>query len=250
MKPTPRRSTRQTRSQRELVEEDTIDDDDADEILIVDRVFKKDKDESSDDTIPRSAHIEAEDSGGGFLPDAISEVTYENAGGFFPDVAKDGAEESGGGFIPEWTPPLELHTDKSLREHDVEDFGGGFIPDDDAVDAEPVGIIERSELEVEDEEIEGGGFIPEEDDAMDVEPHRADNQGQLEAEGEDVEGGGFIPEDNDDIANVQSLAEGKKIKDDKQMSLDNAAADDENDDQESLLSHDPEDEDAEPEWLN
>jgi xeroderma pigmentosum group C-complementing protein len=108
-----------------------------------------------------------------------------------------------------------VRIDSTFDESDIQEYGGGFIPEQAADE-------------------EAGGFIPEqeaaEEDGASIPDERLDNPKVPLAERRDTDhNDGFVP-------GAVDLGRGVKSPTD---SIDN----------ESLLSHDPEDEDAEPEWL-
>jgi xeroderma pigmentosum group C-complementing protein len=163
---------------------------------------------------------------GGFLPVDGSD---EAAGGF---LREDGADEVGGGFLP---------------EEGVNDTGGGFTTEeaeneneatdelfaDEAMSDADVGKSASLEMN----NINKGSELP---------PTKSNITpiGNTSAEG-DIEAIGA------DIPITQSTTTTKTTDPDHDAaSLDRTSANDDQDsDRDSLLSHDPEDEDAEPDWL-
>ena len=158
----------------------------------------------------------------------ITADKYEDAGGFLPDTD---AGNSGGGFVPE--------DDKD----DADGTGGGFLPETISKDDSGGGFMLADEQpEVQPTDI-GGGFIPE--DEPEAQPSTND--------AEEQNGGGLVI---DGMDNVPDKVTGAKPAD-EQTSGEQVGQQDQDDDEDedaedrgSLLSHDPEDEDAEPEWLN
>lgn len=219
-RPTTRRSTRQTRSRKPILEEPSSDEEEADNPTV------------------GSPQPSAPDFGGGFILDTANEEVAESGGGFFPDSTPNQSHDFSGGFIPE------------EQEQDF-DGGGGFIPDDDAMIAEPT-AAETTGYD------QAGGFIPENET-------NTQSPDQNPAEDEDVEmGGGFLPEDGVEEEDMHTLEKVQMVGDEEAEDEVNEDEDDdmgkedddvigegedEDDDKESLLSHDPDDEDAEPEWL-
>lgn len=182
-----------------------------------------------------------DDMGGGFLPDDEAQDDH-GAGGFFPD------NHGGGGFLPD------------------DNGGGGFVPDDVVADGEggEGGSFIEPEASTNLLDDGGGGFIAEEEGLS------SNGHGQQAAE--DIEGGGFLPEASPERAvypthepadpaskSSQSAAppEGSREPTATTMSIRDAdietesvnAVVEDDDDRGSLLSHDPDDEDAEPDWL-
>lgn len=213
---------------------------------------------------------DAEDGGGGFLPEDAQEVN-ETGGGFVsaeydgpPDddrgiVNDEGDEDYGGGFVPE--------------HEDAGDEGGGFLPDNDA-DGSGGGFV------VEDGEHDSTDGLFADDEAMpDAEINKAaspeaddDNDVESEQPGDLPEQNGptTMNGENTNTASVKDLSTDRDaesigadipivrsgvttttaVPDHDNPTSDKANAEDEHDsDRGSLLSHDPEDEDAEPDWL-
>jgi xeroderma pigmentosum group C-complementing protein len=186
-------------------------------------------------------------------------VTEQTGGGFV--VEEDGG---GGGFVLE---------DAVLEE----DYGGGFVHDDDARDEEGGGGFIPED--------HGGGFVIEEDHANAVDhdtgvaqprteqPHTeyvqgrkddtstptTENQDTMQVESTEPDHSLLGPADdsnaplNEDAAAPSRMSPNPTIAD--PMTLEATATSppgndaSPEDDQESLLSHDPDDEDAEPDWL-
>lgn len=244
-KPTTRRSTRQTRSRNPILEEPSSDEEEADGPAV--ESPQPSAPENGGGFIPNISSEEMANSGGGFIPESTTGQSHDSGGGFIPgkdfggggfisDPRTDQSHDSGGGFIPE-------------------DFGGGFIPDDATMIAEltaatPTGYDQA------------GGFMPDNET-------NTQSRDQNPAEDEDEKmGGGFLPEDGveeEDMHTVKKahmvgdkeaedeMDEDEMDEDDDQGEDDDMGEDDDDDDDDdkgSLLSHDPDDEDAEPEWLN
>jgi len=178
-------------------------------------------------------------SDGGFLPDADAEgleggFVHENndasaadnsSGGFVRDTAdSERAVENDGGFIPE--------NDAAL------DFGGGFVP----------------ELN---EDMSAGGFVPEED-VPEVQSTSRTTSKKMNTDMEEEVGSNILDKQEDDTFDPD---EAEETFDPDDMETDTKSlpredstgaheqGDAEEDDHGSLLSHDPEDDDAEPDWL-
>jgi len=187
--------------------------------------------------------------GGGFLPEDAQEV-HETGGGFVPE-RPEGAEKvgedygGGGGFVRE--------------DRDAENMRGGFLSEDGEDEAD----------------MSGGGFVAEDADhdstddlfgeeTRDTETHEASDLDHSPASNVEASNS----KTNNNVAAVEytptrptgadiPTMQASKISataapdhDTPLVSDNHPAADDENDsDRGSLLSHDPEDDDAEPDWL-
>lgn len=174
-------------------------------------------------------------SGGGFIPDADTEQADEFGGGFIPETNDDHMDDFGGGFIPE------------SNADQTDDFGGGFLPEDggedentgpDRAEAEPEAELENT-IEEDEANFSGGGFIPEE--TAHSGPNSDKERGPLLNEANlmaGVDEAGRTPEPEETVD--------EPVSDD----MNDEAADESESEKGSLLSHDPDDEDAEPEWLN
>lgn len=177
---------------------------------------------------------ESTTSDGGFLPDA----DVEGMGGGFLQENNDtsGAHESGGGFVPETADP-----------EPADGTGGGFITDDDTA------------LE------SGGGFVPEVDDEMSAggfspETDVPEAQQITNPASKDVQVGITLPNKQEDDTFDPDEAEDTFDPDEMDTEVNPLPREDstgahkqdeeEEDDHGSLLSHDPEDDDAEPDWLH
>ncbi|KIV83515.1 hypothetical protein PV11_05535 [Exophiala sideris] len=200
---------------------------------------------------------------GGFLPEADDNG---RGGGFMPEPESEN-DTGGGGFLPEDDDAQEPATD-SVHAHqplvnaaDADEYGGGFLPEDaDNDEPDPTSQTQYSTNTQNDEfEDAAGGFIIEnnDDDIKDA-------------------AGGFITGDNDDPASAAAIQfepssplittqqastadpqvpgapDGPStntlappVKPRTNPDLDPATPRSET----SLLSHDPDEEDAEPEWL-
>lgn len=163
----------------------------------------------------------------GFLSDADAS---ELGGGFVPESNDPGIAEAastgefGGGFVPEDEDALESGGG-SVPGNDEDFSGGGFLPDTDGSEAQSNAQQPSNEVQVDAKE-HGGDVVPDkqEDDTFD--PDEADDT--------------FDPDEMD--VGTTSLP--------RQNSTDAHQQEEEEDDHGSLLSHDPEDDDAEPDWLH
>jgi xeroderma pigmentosum group C-complementing protein len=220
---------------------------------------------------------DADGGGGGFLPEDAQEVNetggefvHENAHG---DVANgQGDDDYGGGFV---------------RDHqDTGDVGGGFLPGDGEAEADGAGggfVVEDAEQDGADEnDGSGGGFVVEEAEHDSTDGLFADDEampdagtnGSTSPTADDISKLEEIEATNNETRTVTKSVEGTSARHDVesvgaevpivQSTLgtdaaarehDTAAADTTNtegehdSDRDSLISHDPDDEDAEPDWL-
>jgi xeroderma pigmentosum group C-complementing protein len=204
-------------------------------------------------------------------------VEEEMAGGFFPDEA-DFAQSS----RPErqYEPPQEYGGGGFVADDDEDDGGGGFFPehddDDDAVRA-PIGLNKEHSfessildsqqmrprrrssfaddyvLEEEDEE-DGGGFIrDDQSEAASLDNEESSEGGMGQINGAADEGGGFIPEDME--TDMHDQPESSPQQESPSVQAAHTNLDDDMppesspSDAGSLPLEDPEDEDADPDWL-
>ncbi|KAK5679737.1 hypothetical protein LTS10_007685 [Elasticomyces elasticus] len=251
--PTPRRSLR---SRRKVVEDEDEEMADADHAVDEGGGFIAE---------------DADEQGGGFLPDAADED--DGSGGFIPeesgDVKGDGgllAEDAGdgGGFLFEATGDENEQDISDAADHES---GGGFLPDADAPSPahlyasrgpEPAGgqadrpTIASPFKHIDEKAAELANGDGEDDPAthrnytMAVPESHASQQPPSTLDGTQNE----VKEGQQDVVLPGSPKETKGVIDMAPISTLNAEEDAEaQSDQDSLLSHDPEDEDAEPDWL-
>ncbi|KAK4506327.1 hypothetical protein PRZ48_000057 [Zasmidium cellare] len=206
----------------------------------------------ANDTHMAGGFVPAGDDGepGGFLPDS-----HEEGGGF---VTEDHGPGDGGGFVPE--------------DHNPGDGGGGFLPGDEE------GGQAGGFLPDPGQDDEAGGFLPDQhpvdnvgtEHAPDPGPSTLTNDDEDEDEDDDDDdlfgeqhatteaeeittpaGRKDVAEDgstasfnhtNDDVDVEMTYDEKGKEKIEKEAEMDSDKA--------SLPSHDPDDEDAEPDWLD
>ncbi|KAK5687841.1 hypothetical protein LTR17_026715 [Elasticomyces elasticus] len=246
--PTPRRSLR---SRRKVVEED--EDQDIADVNHAGGGFVAD---------------DEDDQGGGFLPDAMDE-DGDGSGGFMPE--EDGGMAGGGGFLAEDAgdggsfvlDSAEHEHEQGMADAADHESGGGFLPDADALSpahldashgtgvassqaeapaiASPLKYIEAAEMADEenkdDPATDHNHTIPGSHASQQAPNTLEDAQDEMEDGHQDAALPGSSKEAESGFhtaANNISSAEG------------DAEA---QSDQDSLLSHDPEDEDAEPDWL-
>ena len=225
---------------------------------------------------------DAEDGGGGggFLPEDAQEVR-ESGGGFLPEGSGDRDDDyEGGGFVREDGDAEDMGGGFLPADANAEDVGGGFLPDDDDDDDDEADrdggfLAEGTGYDSTDglfnEEDQEPGINGEGSNALMSEQHHvADALHSLPSQ---PTGAGLSTIPNAEVSNGDNLAvventstrptgtdtptmQDSAISDtaapnhDTSVVADNSPAGDEHDsDHGSLLSHDPEDDDAEPDWL-
>lgn len=173
--------------------------------------------------------------GGGFLPEAGEQrIFHEEDGGFVTGPEPDGTE-NGGGFMVD------------------NDDGGGFIADE--ADDES-GLIPHDETQdggfVLDDEPEGGGFLPDADASHNDDKSIAagDESQQFSHDSAMVQEIRQTEQDASALQEIPKTSFREPAGSHPSQQTDAAELDSGNDsDKGSLLSHDPEDDDAEPDWL-
>jgi xeroderma pigmentosum group C-complementing protein len=202
------------------------------------------------------------DMAGGFFPDEADFAQpprrdneppprEDYGGGFMPG---DGEDEEGGGFIPENKDHAERAPISMIREHSFESS---------TLDSQQLRPRRRSSfaddyiVEEDDDDGEGGGFIR--DDISDAGLSKTSDQvesGDPQHDNTSYEGGGFIPEGRDTkIASkpaLESAASAAIVEDiamDSEQDHSPPPPDSSPSDAGSLPLEDPEDEDADPDWL-
>lgn len=199
-------------------------------------------------------HYDPHQDGSGFVPEVVEEVTRSD-GGFLPDANVEGtgggfvhenndtpaADELGGGFVPE-----------TIDSEPTDEIGGGFIPDDDNT-LESGG---RFVPEIDDE-MSAGGFLPETASETKLVNQTASKAVHAETEDEvestmadKQEEDTFDPDEVEDAFDPDEMDTGIKALPREDSTGAHKQEDEEDEDHGSLLSHDPEDDDAEPDWLN
>lgn len=180
---------------------------------------------------------EADGLSGGFMPEtANSEAANETGGGFIPDD-DDTAPESGGGFVPEvkdkmsaggFVPEVkdEMFAGGFVPEVEDEMSAGGFLPETDVPDPQPIPKTASKEVPTDTEE-EAGNIMSDKQEEDTFDPDEAEDT--------------FDPDEMD--TQINPLPREDSTGTHKQD-------EEEEDDYGSLLSHDPEDDDAEPDWLH
>jgi xeroderma pigmentosum group C-complementing protein len=182
-------------------------------------------------------HYAPHQDGGGFLPDA----DVEGMGGGFvhENNHAPAADEFGGGFVPE-----------AIDSEPNDDTGGGFIPDDDDTLESGGGFVPEV-----DDEMSAGGFVPETTPEAQLIDQTASKAAHTEAD----QAGIIMPDKQEEDTSDPDEVEDTFDPDEMDTGIkalpreDSTGAhkqEEEEDDHGSLLSHDPEDDDAEPDWLN
>ena len=201
-------------------------------------------------------------------PDPASEPVIQQRSLKEVDEVDELGEVEGGGFLPEQEPDTETMNSSRMAEAitnermdiEPEHEGGGFLPDEE----EGGGFLP------EDEDTAGGGFIPDEMDAV-AEQHPQQPTAN-EVNDTTVAGGSNLDPDvtSAEVAATISpplpSAHGALLSDTPPQNVDSQPLSQKDPDQDpepipdtsrrssiesetSLLSHDPDEEDAEPEWL-
>jgi xeroderma pigmentosum group C-complementing protein len=138
----------------------------------------------------------------------------------------ESADQEGGGFIPE----NEDEGDDFLPE-DEDEGGGGFLPEDEKSDPKPQATATTTSTEPD--QTQEGGFLPEpESDSIDNLPDE-DAAGHTAQE--------VDAKDQPPKTAIDTIPERAETGDKESPTPTSS--------QGSLLSHDPEEDDAEPEWL-
>ncbi len=219
----PSKSSRVTRSRRKVIE-----------------------DEDSEPTTPHEEMLPPvnhdDDEGGGFLADVSDDG--DGGGGFMPDTTMDELEE-GGGFVPD-------NDDDPLFENGVDGSGGGFMDDDiGMVDADDVQEYSREEEADVDttlhaEEPAAEQLTPDVGDFPTAE--RPGDQLLTDDENTTSEAGinDVAPQESGHLVKADATP---LVVTDRLDVPGPATEQPDESDRGSMLSHDPEDEDAEPDWL-
>ena len=223
---------------------------------------------------------EFEDEGGGFLPESPiggSDLEASQTGGHIARHARVQAEDSGeDSFLSD---AIDEDAEEALRDtemshakgHDVEDFsdkvpagprdfdkfclpgepdqGGGFIIDDDSANNDEIPheaetlAQTTADLGLTDQELAEATMLQQ--------MHESKDEGIPHAEVKEEDQITPLPEENEmqaDDLDIQGTPRQASEIEEHDSAPEHTRSDDE-EDRGSLLSHDPEDEDAEPEWL-
>jgi xeroderma pigmentosum group C-complementing protein len=232
-----------------------------------------DDDDEDDENMPRNGN---DDDGGGFLPEDAQEVV-EPSGGFLPEAYDEETgggfvadESQGGGFLPEDDGSLGggfVHEDERTDE-----MGGGFVPEDVADETGAGGFLaeESGVLETNDDP---PGSVAMLDTTRDDDKPESDFPGVLDDQKPSPDAKTRVPipdEINTATTEIVTDIERSKTVDASALATQAPTAQqsitepgtaaslgdtimNENvegdSDRDSLISHDPEDDDAEPDWL-
>jgi len=200
-------------------------------------------------------HHDPYQDGGGFVQNDVGESTTSD-GGFLPDAD---AERMGGGFVHEHNDASEAHESgggfvpETANSEAADGTGGGFMPDDDTAFESGGGFVPKV-----DDETSAGGFLPE---TSSHEAQPTTKTVSQEAHGDTQEDvGSTMPDKQEEDTFDPDEAEDTFDPDEMETTIsllpreDSTGAhqqeEEEDDDHGSLLSHDPEDDDAEPDWLH
>lgn len=202
----------------------------------------------AEDHVTRAAMIQAEDvSGGGLLSDTIDEDAEEALRDTEFAIIR---EHDVPNFPSRLPPPKQPGANIALPSED-EEHGGGFLIDEDIATNEstpPQTLLMHptpSAFGLTDHELAEATMLQQmhestNEDTVDAKRERGEHEDETPEQGpEDVSGDESVLVNNNE---QQPTAEVEAIVPDVEGS-------DDQEDRGSLLSHDPEDEDAEPEWL-
>ncbi|KAI5211491.1 hypothetical protein AUEXF2481DRAFT_197049 [Aureobasidium subglaciale EXF-2481] len=177
--------------------------------------------------------VDAADLGGGFMTEHNdNEEVDETGGGFMvDDVDTESAHEFGGGFMAEPTENESANYSGgdliSQQDHAAIELGGGFMPEVDKNDS-------------------GGGLLPEAEESSRTVTEDHDAGLVTEKRGEDI----FDPDKAEDSFDPDEMELGTiALPTEDPTGAAHKQDEGDEDDHGSLLSHDPEDDDAEPDWL-
>lgn len=176
---------------------------------------------------------------GGFLPDDAQDDASDINGGFSMEDVGEDINEYGGDFLPDGEEEAQQShpaTHLEPRPDNVAENGGGLLQEDDNTQ-QTAPVIRREPDEVAEN---GGGFLA--DDEAAPEEH-----GSLQRSNDSRKGEEAIKDFADDEAAVA-----EKTKQDTECEMDDLDMEEaqlSEDSRGSLLSHDSEDDDAEPDWL-
>jgi xeroderma pigmentosum group C-complementing protein len=199
-------------------------------------------------------HYDPHEDGGGFMPDAVEESARSD-GGFLPDADAEGV---GGGVIPENNDVSAANDfiggimpETADSEWAIEN-DGGFIPENyTALDSGGGFVLEANE------DVSAGGFMLEED-VSEVPSATQSTSKKVNTDTEDgvrsilpdeQEEDAFDPDEMEDTFDPDDLETETKALPREDSTGAHKLGEEDEDDHGSLLSHDPEDDDAEPDWL-
>lgn len=182
------------------------------------------------------------DDGGGFLPDAdgdksaggfvpeddSAQAVHQPSGGSMPEISNmESTSDSGGDFMPEGDDTTFESGGSFLPEADDEGIGGGFMPEDEASESQPVNLSASEDVQEGEEEQDHSRKAVVENQANDT----------------------FDPDEADDTFDPDEMEVKTRGLSREDSTRFHRQEEEEDEDRGSLLSHDPEDDDAEPEWL-
>ncbi|KAK5724609.1 hypothetical protein LTR15_004655 [Elasticomyces elasticus] len=249
--PTPRRSLR---ARRKVVEED-----------VDEEVGNADH---ADDEGGGFIAEDADEEGGGFLPDAGDEGD-DGSGGFVPE--ETGGMADGGGFLAEdsgdgggfMVDPAQNEREQGMADAADHESGGGFLPDADALSPAHLDVSHGTDvaggqaeaptlappfrhIDENAAKMANGGHEDDHNHTTVVPKPHVSQQPPRPLNGtQDA-----MKDGQQDVALLGSPRKAEDAIDIAPNGLLSAEGDAEaQSDQDSLLSHDPEDEDAEPDWL-
>ena len=204
----------------------------------------------------RERGVVVEDDEDEYVPDAAD---GGGGGGFLPEDAQ-AVHESSGGFVPAGHGERnEYHEDGSIsrEDGDADDMGGGHLPEDGGDDGGGGGFLSEDA----DHDSTDGLFSEETQEAETRQAGSPDHPPvpDVETSNSEVINNNITMDDSTsarptgtDIPTMQetTTANIAAPNHDTSAVAENSAATNENEsDRDSLLSHDPEDDDAEPDWL-
>lgn len=277
---TPTKKGKARKKYEESDEEPSFDGYDDDENSIEERVSTSRRnrrnvvdDDSGDEYVPQIAALASsangEEAGGGFMPDDTMDegerethgrlvASYPHpGGGFVPDDPMESVDggiglafntrNEEGGYLPDALPRLAS-----------DDSGRGFIADDEADEVRhpaETGVDDETEMHIDGQHVETGQIETSHDDSIlqnkvvvaDGKPAIGMNPDATGRQGHLIDNKVVIEETTaDSIGLAQGIAHLSSSPNDATIDEVHATY---GSDQGSMLSHDPEDEDAEPDWL-
>lgn len=199
-----------------------------------------------EDYVTRDARFQAEDIGAsGFLSDAIDEDAEEALRAFEGANTRQHDVRNTSSQVP---PPKQPGGKNALATED-EEHGGGFLVDEDIANSEPTPLHTlpmhptTSAFGLSDHELDEATMLQQ--------MHENTNENAVDAEmvEHEVETPVQGPKDMEGDESVLVSSNGQQPAAEVEAVVSDVGGSDDLEDRGSLLSHDPEDEDAEPEWL-
>jgi xeroderma pigmentosum group C-complementing protein len=202
---------------------------------------------------PGEGHDDYHGGSGGFLPEDTQEV-HGSGGGFVSEQGGNEDHDDGGGFVREDGDAGNMGGGFLPEDGDAQDTGGGFLPDDGgdgrgggflAEDADHDSTDDLFDEKTQDAEShEVGDHFPT-PDVKASNSETAEDITMVEDSSSKTTGTDIPTMHSSIITNTTAPSHDISV-----VEADKAAVDNEQDsDRGSLLSHDPEDDDAEPDWL-